>query len=198
MRPTFRHTAALVLLSLPLWACGSYPLPRLYVLGERTAPPAGVVSRAGQPIIQLKAVTVPDDLDSTDIVRREGANRAIASPTGQWKDRLSVGVTIALAADLRRRLPDVIIETDPTGAPERKIIVQVERFEIGSDGVCSLTARWRMSDPRGNGAGESEEGTFVEGPGRSDDAAAAAAMTAAIDQLAEHVAATVRRARAST
>ena len=198
MSPILRRAAALVVLMLPLCACGSYPLPTLYVLSDRTPATPGVVSRVGAAVIELKSVSVPEDLDSTDIVRREGANRAIASPTGQWKDRLSVSVTSALAADLRRRLPGLIVETDLVSPPDRRIFVQVERFEIATDGVCTLTARWRLSDARGKIAVQSEEGTFVQIPGHTGDAAAAAAMTQAIDDLAKHVAVTIRSGSPST
>ena len=188
----FSRGAALAILTLALCGCGSYPLPTLYVLGERAAPTPGVVSRTGLPVIELKTVTVPDDLDSTDIIRREGANRAIASPTGQWKDRLSVAVTSALAADLRRRLPDVVVETAGDSAPARRLVVDVESFEIGSDGVCSLTARWSLAGPDAKAAPISEKGAFVETSSGTDDAVAAA-MTSAIDELAARIAATIRK-----
>ncbi len=198
MSKLLRGAAALAILVLPLCACGSYPLPTLYVLGDRTPATPGVVSRIGATIIELKPVSVPEDLDNTDIVRREGANRAIASPTGQWKDRLSVSVTSALAADLRRRLPEMIVETDLASAPDRRIIVQVERFEIAADGVCTLTARWRVVDAKVKSSALSEEGSFVETPGRTGDVAAASAMTTAIDELAAHVAVTVQKGPAQT
>lgn len=184
--------AALVIMVLPLCACGSYPLPTLYVLGDRTPATPGVVSRTGAVILELKPVSTPEDLDSTDIVRRDGANRVIVSPTGQWKDRLSVSVTSALAADLRRRLPEMIVETDLGSVPDRRIIVQVERFEIATNGVCTLGARWRVVNAKVESSAVSDEGSFVETSGRAGDAAAAAAMTKLIDELAAHVAVTVQ------
>jgi uncharacterized lipoprotein YmbA len=197
MSVLFRRGAVLAMLSLPLWGCGSYPLPKVYVLGEQTAPTAGVMSRVGIPVIELRPVSVPDDQDSTDIVRRKGAHEVVASPTGQWNVRLSVGVTNALASDLRRRLPDMIIATRPSSAPSARIVVDVDRFEIAADGVCSLTARWRVAATSAKSPALSEEGTFVERPGAADDAAAAGGMTSAIDQLAAHVAATTLRTLAS-
>jgi uncharacterized lipoprotein YmbA len=167
------------------------------VLGEETAPSPGVVSSVGVPVIELRQVSVPDDQDSTDIVRRKGANGVVASPTGQWNVRLSVGVTYALASDLRRRLPGLIIETRPASTPSGKIIVDVERFDIATNGVCSLTAHWRVIAKNAKAPAVSEEGTFVESSGGADDAGAAAAMTLAIDELAAHVAATTLRTLAS-
>ena len=136
MSNLLRGAAALAMLVLPLCACGSYPLPTLYVLGDRTPATPGVVARTGATIIELKPVSAPEDLDSTDIVRRDGANRAI---------------------------------------------------------VCTLTARWRVVDAQVKSNALSEEGSFVETPGRTGDAAAAAAMTIAIDKLAAQVAVTVQR-----
>jgi hypothetical protein len=177
-----------------LWGCGSFPLPKVYVLGDPTPPTPGVSSQAGLPVIELKTVSVPDYLDTTDILRRVGANQVVASPTGRWDERVSVGVTQALVSDLSKRLPGVIVETRSAYEPARHVIVDIERFDIAPDGRCTLAARWRITVTGGTAPALSEQGTFIEEAGSGKDAAAASAMTLAIDHLADHVAATVRTA----
>jgi uncharacterized lipoprotein YmbA len=184
---------ALAAASLTLWGCGSYPLPKVYVLGDSPPMTPGVSRRIDMPVIELRTVSVPDYLDTTDILRRTGPNQVVASPTGQWADRLSVGVTQALVSDLSARLPKVDVETRSAYEPARRLLVDIERFEIAADGQCTLVARWRMTSAAGAVSAPSEGGTFVAGAGSGGDADDAAAMTHLIDQLADRVAMTVRR-----
>jgi len=182
---------------LLLWGCGSYPLPKIYVLGDAAPEAAGLHTEAGAPVIELKTVQVPDYLDSTDIVRRVSANQVVPSPLGRWGERLSVGITRDLVATLSRRLPGVTIETRGAYQPSRRLLVSIERFEITPDGHCVLAARWRLTTTDGTVLGASEEETFAEPASSGTDAAAAAAMTRAIDALAAQMTPTVTRALAA-
>jgi uncharacterized lipoprotein YmbA len=193
MTPRSIGHAATVGALLILCGCGSYPLAKIYVLGDPGPPTAGVEGPGGLPVIELRKVEVPDELDSTDIVRRVGANQLVPSPTGRWGERLSVGITQDLLADLSRRLPGVTIQSRGGYEPARPLLVSVERFEIAQDGRCAVTARWRLAGADGRPGARSEEGTFIETAASGTDAAAAAAMTQAIDALAGQVAITVRR-----
>ncbi len=175
-----------------LWGCGTFPLPKVYVLGDPSPSTAGVADEAGLPHIELKTVSVPDYLDTTDILRRTGANEVIRSPTGQWGERVSLGITRVLAIDLARRSPNVVIESRGTFEPSLRLLVDVERFEIGADGRCTLTARWRVAALGDKVQPNSERGTFVETATSQTDAAAALAMTSAIDQLARQITLTVQ------
>jgi uncharacterized lipoprotein YmbA len=182
---------ALASAAILLGGCGTFPLPRIYVLGDSESPAPGVTDEAGLPHIELKTVTVPDYLDTTEIMRRMASNEVVASPTGQWGERVSAGITHALAVDLARRLPTIVIDSRGTAESPRRLLVDVERFEIGEDGRCALTARWRVNSLRDKGDGESRRGTFIEEARSNTDAAAAVAMTSAIDQLARQIAFTV-------
>ncbi len=190
----FVRRAAPAAALLALMGCGSYPLPKIYVLGDPEPEAARPAAPSGAPVIELKPVQVPDYLDSTDIVRRASANQVVSSPLGQWGERLSVGVTRDLAATLSRRLPGLTIETRASGyAPSRRLLVSVERFEIAPDGRCELAAHWRLTSADGKIQAASEDATFVETAGSGTDAAAAAAMTRALDALAAQLAVTLRR-----
>jgi hypothetical protein len=57
---------ALASAALLPWGCGTFPLPRVYVLGDPGASAPGIKDEAGLPHIELKTVTVPDCLDTTD------------------------------------------------------------------------------------------------------------------------------------
>jgi uncharacterized lipoprotein YmbA len=188
--------AAAAAAAVVLSGCGTFPLPRTYVLGDLDqSAPGGVVNEAGLIHIELRPVAVPDYLDTTDIVRRTASNEVTTSSTGRWGERLSLGITRALALDLARQLPQMVIESRSAYEPSRRLFVDVERFDIGEDGRCTLTARWRVANSGGKDKPDSEQGTFIETSTAKTDAAEASAMTAAIDHLAGQIALTVRASR---
>jgi uncharacterized lipoprotein YmbA len=189
---SFRRGFALGCAALLLAGCGTFALPRVYVLGDLSPAASGVTDEAGLAHLELKTVTVPDYLDTTRILRRGASHEVIASQAGQWGERVSIGVTRALAADLARRLPSVVIESREAYEPPRRLLVDVERFEIGEDGACTLTARWRVSVSGEKVPSPSHRGTFIETATSNTDEAAAWAMTSAIDQLAGQIATTIQ------
>jgi uncharacterized lipoprotein YmbA len=144
-------------------------------------------------VIEVKPVLVPDYLDVTDIVMRRGANQLVPSQTGRWGERLSVGITRALAADLRRRLPGYVITTAPlVERPSRQVLVEVEGFEPRADGSVVLAARWRVVAGSSGEPQAGERVSIVEKLSAPGDAGIAAAMTQAVDALAGHIVGGIR------
>ncbi len=183
-----RPLALLILVA----GCAGPPAPKIYLLGDPPNPAPGVSKLSGRLVMQLLPVTVPDYLDTHDILVRNEQNEVKASPTGRWAERLSVGLTRALAAALSARLPGADIVADqPIVPPAQQILVDVEAFEIKSDGQCLLTARWAIAKA-GLHVLHSGRGTFVEQAANNGDAAFASAMTRSIDHLADQVAASTR------
>jgi uncharacterized lipoprotein YmbA len=174
-----------------LVGCGLAPPLRTYVLGDR---PQGAEA-ARQPgslvVIELKTVSLPDYLDSTDILRRIGPNEVVPSPTGRWGERLSLGITGALASALSRRRPDLSIVTVPPPRPGQRIVVDFQAIDIEAQGQCRMVARWRVTGDDPRGLSKNGNGVVEESAGSLDDAAIAAALTRAIDQLAERIATTL-------
>jgi uncharacterized lipoprotein YmbA len=139
---------------------------------------------------------MPDYLDTTDLLLRSGQNELKVSATGRWAERLSDGLNHALTADLVLRLPgDQVTAAPPTTRLERQILVTVEAFDIRPDGRCILTAGWTILDKNNETVLVSERGAFVasakDGSGGATDADIVAAMTTAIGQLADAIAAAV-------
>ena len=91
-----------------LMGCASGPQAVTYVLSAPADPVAGVSGEIGRPVVELRNVTLPDYLDTSDIFVRDGRNELKSSQTGRWGERLSVGVTRALIVDLAKRMPDVL------------------------------------------------------------------------------------------
>jgi uncharacterized lipoprotein YmbA len=145
--------------------------------------------------VQLQRILLPDYLDTTDLVLRSGAHELKVSPTGRWGERLSIGLTDALAAALAVRLPQDAVVLDPAGEPAaRRVLVDVAAFDVWPDGHCVLAASWTVLARDPAAAAVSGRETFdlaAGGPAAAGDAAVVAAMAQAVGRLADRVAAAV-------
>ncbi|SEH25923.1 PqiC family protein [Magnetospirillum fulvum] len=183
---------AAVMGSLALAGCGLHPPPRTFVIGD--PPPSNPArhSQTGFATIELKKVTVPDYLDSTDILRRIGPHELTPSPSGRWGERLSLGLTDALTAAVSRQLPNRMVTNHPIAAPLWRIAVDVERIDI-HDTICVLSARWSITGQENAKKSSWEHATFSESAATMDDPAIAAAMTKIVNDLADRIVAELYR-----
>jgi uncharacterized lipoprotein YmbA len=145
-------------------------------------------------VVEVRPVRLPDYLDTRDLLILKG-NQLIPSTTGQWAERLSVGMTRALAAALGTNLPNAaVFTTDPVQRPARQLLVDVTSFEARADQEVVLVARWTFTDGAGRSSLLSEDTSLVEpiGNTRSDEAVVNA-MNRAVDALANQIAASIKR-----
>jgi uncharacterized lipoprotein YmbA len=176
-------------LMLVVTGCAGSPPTQIYVLGYPEDPARGMIAQADRPILRLFPVSIPDYLDTRDILIRSGQNQVTASPTGRWAERLSLGMTRALAAALTTRLPDAeIIYNQSVVPPARQILVDVEALEIRPDRECLLTASWTLAGSDGDQVLHRERDNFIQQATDTSDAAIAAAISRTIDQLADKIA----------
>jgi uncharacterized protein len=185
----FSLTGSVALLAMALATCGpSGPPPNEYVLGIE--PPATKVASpiTERPIFEIGMVRIPDYLDRTDLLVRNG-NQLTSSQSGRWGERLSLGITRALAASLAARLPNfVVTTTPPVNPPRRKLLVDVTTFEARADRQVVLAARWTITDGSGRTTLVSEQAVVVEPVSAMEDSGVVAAMTRAIENLADQIA----------
>ncbi len=186
------YKASCLPLLLIVAACTSGPPLRTFVLTPALAPaeiaplPASPTAR-----IFLRRVRVPDYLDTTDIVLREGSNEVKVSDTGHWGERLSQGMTHAVAADLEVRLPSDVVALEASGAAERQLLISVNALDIWPDGRCTLTATWTIVDHDTGHAAVSRGGTFGSAPSESvgaGDARLVDALSRTVAKLADTIA----------
>lgn len=174
-------------LGLPLVACAAAPIT-LHTLG----PPTAIVSTAplgARPVvIAVSRVTIPDYLDSQDIMVRRGSV-LVSSHLGRWASRLSLGVTELVTARLAENRPDALVTDQPqTTTPAYRIFINISRLDIdagtGGEGAASLEADWLIvpGDPRL--PARRDRASLAIGGAVGTDEAVVALTTAALNRLA--------------
>ena len=136
-----------LLLCLLLAACAA-PNLTLYTLGtvSSEAPPPG----RPRAVIAVARVTIPDELDTQDIVVRDGSTLRRSS-LGRWASRLSLGITDRLTERLGKRYPDALVTDRPLAeTPAERVVVNISRLDVTSAGEATLDADWVVvpRDPR--------------------------------------------------
>jgi uncharacterized protein len=124
-----------------LGACAAPPLT-LYTLATPS-----ITTDARRPgkapiVIAVSRVTIPDELDTEDIVVREGSTLR-RSRLGRWASRLSVGITGRLTERLGERYPKALVTDRPlTDTPSDRVLINIGRFDVSNAGVTTLDADW--------------------------------------------------------
>jgi uncharacterized protein len=126
---------------LLLSACGAPPLT-LYTLGP-PGPAADALPLGKNPIvIAIARVTIPDELDTEDLVIRDG-NVLRRSTRGRWASRLSLGITDRLTNRLAARNPTALVTDRPLAdVPSERVLINIGRLDVTTAGSAALDADW--------------------------------------------------------
>ncbi len=166
-----------------LSACSAPPLS-LYTLGTSQAAPDKMPLGRNPVVIAVARVTVPDDLDTEDIVVRDGStlNR---SHLGRWASRLSLGVTDRLTQRLAEQRPDALV-TDRTLAdtPTYRVLINISRLDVTTAGVAVLDADWLILTRDSPGSPQRDRGHFTATGPVATDQDVVNLMGRLLDQLA--------------
>jgi uncharacterized lipoprotein YmbA len=172
-------------------ACANAPL-RTYVLTDPGSQRAPVT--AG-PVIEIVPIRMPDHLDTSDMLTRSGTNELVASTSGRWGDRLSIGTRIALAEDLQALLRDAAVVTDsPDSSAAVRLDMNIPNFDLTSDRILTLNARWTIRILQAPAHQRQDGIRLVTGGVSAGDDAQAAAMSVQVAQLAARIAPEIRSA----
>jgi len=182
--------AVVAIALLALSACSnSGPPPEFYVLGDAARPRPEAVSLLDDPVVEVKRVGIPDYLDTTDFLTHHPGGRLVASQSVRWGERLSIGVTRAIAASLEARLPQFAVTTaPPLEQPRWQVLIDIDAFEARPSGPSVLTARWSLREGRGGQRIREERVSLTAPVGSGTDAEVVAAMSRQLDQLAGRIA----------
>jgi uncharacterized lipoprotein YmbA len=149
--------------------------------------------------LEVRRILVPDYLDSTDIFMRSGSEEVKASATGRWGERLSLGLTHAIGADLAARMPQYSIVQDGSSNPQRQLRITITALDLWQNGRCVLAANWTIGDEDSSIPVTSGSGTFdslnAAGTTTVTDASLVEAVARTLGELADSI---VRDAHASS
>jgi uncharacterized lipoprotein YmbA len=188
-----RSLALAALISIAAGCLSNREYRNIYSLDGAADVPSQAGAVTKRPVMQLERVLIPDYLDATDIQLRVGAHEIHESATGRFGERLSLGITHALRSDLASRLPAYTIAlAQSVYSPARRILVNVDAFDVWPSGRCVLVADWTIVDEDRRTKLSADRGTFTTvatgvNPG---DGAIVTAMADAVRQLADRIAST--------
>ena len=194
-RVSRRKNAAVIAVLTLVGGCISSPIPHTYVLGAPQGAMARENSRSNADRIQIERIAVPDYLDSTNIMVRDGAQGLTSSETGRWGERLAIVLRGALATDLRLRLPHIFVTTTRDSDPsDRFLVISISGWDVYRDGRCVLTASWSIA-AKGSGSVSLVRDSFVVPSeatyGLKGDARLVTSMSTAVGLLADSIAASM-------
>ncbi|NHN85868.1 hypothetical protein GOB93_14630 [Acetobacter musti] len=167
--------AAVLTLALSLSACAGPPL-QLYTLGG-PATSSGQAQGAvppGTPILEIRRASLPDYLDTQDIVTRNG-QALRRSANGRWAERLSDSVTDFITARISSARPDLFVTDQPVSGPgpgpaSGRLTINITRMDIASDGKATLEASWSFIPADENQPEQLHRGTVsASGPATTDN-----------------------------
>jgi len=154
--------------ALLLSCCAAPPLA-IYTLGT-PADASRIVSLGRNPVvIAVSRVSVPDELDTEDMIVRDGSTlrRSVA---GRWASRLSLGITDRVTERLAARRPDALVTDRPlTETPAYRVLINIGRLDVTTGGVATLDADWLIVPRDGAAPARRDRGHFVAtGPVATD------------------------------
>jgi uncharacterized lipoprotein YmbA len=176
-----------------LCSCASSPPMKYYTLSAIT-PAARLQTAADAVPLRIDRVTIPTELDRTQLVRRLDANRLQILENDRWAAPLDDMVQRVLSDNLAARLPRALVANPNEPAlGERRRSLSVDIQEFYGDRSCAvvLRAAWTLKEPDSQGTRSNEETRIASSPNCTDPEALPAAMSQALAQLSDRIAADV-------
>ncbi|HEY2802262.1 MAG TPA: PqiC family protein [Chthoniobacterales bacterium] len=184
-----RNLSAMLTLLL-LAACGSSPKTHFYTLS--VVP--GSTGHGIQTPVQLAAVHIPPSLDRRQMVRLASSNGVEISETDRWSAPFDEMVRNILAQNLSARLPSgkLILPEAPAPQGTGTLVVTIVQFGPDPGGEVKLHGSWALLDTA-SGMPVSEHMVKLDAGPAPDADSTAAAMSRALGQLADRIAAGLTR-----
>ena len=187
----FLRPVCLMGMTFSIICCVGGPAPQVYVMTAAGDSKQAQTTDASIPALQVETASLPAFLDNSDILVRRGPYALDSRSTAQWGERLSLGITHALSADLTKRLPAYRVSLERSETPASlRLQLEVDSFDVFPDGHCILTANWTIVAKSGLTHPASSRGVFVTPNSRANhvsDAELVSAMAGTIAQLADAI-----------
>jgi uncharacterized lipoprotein YmbA len=151
--------------------------------------------------IRLDRVTLPTELDRSQLVSRIDATRLQIIDGERWAAPLEDTIRRVLSDDLASRLPPNMVANpnEPTIGEKRQSL-SVDISEFYGDATCTVTLRaaWVLKQPDSQSSRGTEEARIPASGNCSGVGAVPTAMSEALAQLSDRIAAAVAHPQGST
>jgi uncharacterized lipoprotein YmbA len=173
-----------------LTACAS-PNPALYTL----APVAGTPQPGGPRIVVLREIGLARYLERSQIVRSSEGYKLAVESNNWWGEPLGAMITRILEEELSQRLPGTSVfgESGAIAAEaDATVDVNIQRMDADRSGVVILAAQVAVSFTKGRRPPNTRSVRFTVPSPTPDLTGEVGAMSTALGQLADTVAAMLR------
>jgi uncharacterized lipoprotein YmbA len=181
---------------LVIAGCASSPPMHYYTLSEIPATARLTVTDSTMPV-RLDRVTIPAEIDRSQLVRRLDATRLQIVENDRWAAPLEDTIRRVLSNDLATRLPvNMVANPYEPSVGEKRQSLSVDIEEFYGDSTCAVTLRaaWVLKQPDMQSSRGTEE-TRVASGNCEGSAALPAAMSQALAQLSDRIAAAIAHAQ---
>lgn len=178
-----------------LVACASSPPMHYYTLTE--TPGSGRLSVPGDAVpVRIDRVTIPTELDRSQIVRRIGPTQLQIVENDRWAAPLDETIRRVLSNDLAARLPrGAVANPNEPSVGEKRQSLAVDISEFYGDPGCAVTLRasWTLKLSDSQTLHGDEETHGVSDTGCKDAGTIPAAMSQALGQLSDRISAAMSK-----
>jgi hypothetical protein len=168
------------------------PDPTRFFVLEAQASPAASASELS---LGVGPVTLAAYANRPELVTRAGPTEVVPSPIDRWGEPVDQAIVRVLARDLALELGTLDVILHPWYGEQRPAVqvrVDVHRFERDADGAAVLAARYEVAELRAGGRRIVRDLELRRPAASLDPAAAVAALSGALADLASEIAAGVR------
>jgi uncharacterized lipoprotein YmbA len=157
-----KRPTVLLIVAFSLAGCIGGAPSAVYVMSPARDSKQTQTTDANMPAFQVETASLPSFLDNSDILVRRGPYVLDASSTGRWGERLSLGITHALSADLTKKLPGYRVSLERSETPTSlRLQLEVDSFDVYPDGHCVLAASWTFVQKSGTSPPAFGRGVFT-------------------------------------
>jgi len=140
---------SIVFLVLCLTACGVSPKTHLYVLNSEQA----LTGKSDGVSIGIWKVKLPELLDRSEIVTRNGQYEIELADFHHWAGRLGPNINALIAKELSRSLDTVNVRTSPWNSQKTndyQVRIFIDRFDGQLDGEAVVNGSWLLLNGKGS------------------------------------------------